>query len=82
MKTELEKIFQGLTDNEHEIKCFLDILKDYKSLAIWEEQYDLENRLIILVKVLESIYADSNVYMEQFDRLLMQLSREERAKHD
>lgn len=70
MKEILENVFDDMSETEHEIKCFIEVLNDYKEYCYLSDNTEWENKFIILIKAAEALHADMQLRLAPFNDLI------------
>lgn len=73
MKERLENVFDDMSETEHEIKCFIEVLNDYKEYCYLSDNTEWENKFIILIKAAEALHADMQRRLAPFNDLIKEL---------
>lgn len=70
MKKELEKILENLSEVEYDLKCFMNVLNDYKEYCYLEDNSEWEKRFIVFIKIVNSLYNDVQESLTPLDKLI------------
>lgn len=73
MKEKLENVFDDISETEHEIKCFIEVLNDYKEYCYLSDNTEWENKFIILIKAAEALHTDMQQRLAPFNDLIKEL---------
>ena len=73
MKERLENILDDIAETEHEIKCFIGVLNDYKEYCYLSDNTEWENKFVILIKAAEALHTDMQRRLAPLNDLIKEL---------